>query len=219
MLNLFFRNDEKLPFNTDDAYKIYNDGGHCVATKFYRSPFAHIGHNNERTDIDIAFDSLYAEAMKKGLRDGKSEKPLTELIKSEIVLLFPDYPDLDDFIADKIRRKRRNLAVRKKRFRRKANLNKWNYFVTLTYDDKKQTAETFRAKLRKCLSNLHTRRGWRYMGVFETAPSTGRLHFHGLLYVPDYEMVGKLNERRDYSTAQGKMQITHINDFFAERFG
>lgn len=219
MLNLFFSNDERLPFNTDNAYKIYNDGGHYVATKFYRSPFAHVGHSNERADIDIAFDSLYAEAMKRGLKDGKIEKPLTEFVKSEIVLLFPGYPDLNDFIADKIRRKRHNLAVRKKRFRRKANLNTWNYFVTLTYDDKKQTAETFRAKLRKCLSNLHTRRGWRYMGVFETAPDTGRLHFHGLLYVPGNEMVGKLDERRDYSTAQGKMQITHINDFFAERFG
>lgn len=219
MLNSFFSKADQLPFKTDEAYKIYNDGGHYVATKYYRSPFTHIGNAKEYTDIDIAFDSLYATAMKNGLKDGKSEKPLTEFIRSELALLFSDYPDLDGFIADKLRRKRHNLAVRKKRFRRKAYLNKWNYFITLTYDDKKQTAETFRAKLRKCLSNLHTRRGWRYMGVFECAPDTGRLHFHALLYVPENEMVGNIVATRDYSTAQGKMQIAHINDFFAERFG
>ena len=57
------------------------------------------------------------------------------------------------------------------------------------------------------------------MGVFEYAPETGRLHFHGLLYVPSGQMIGKITEIKDYSTAQGKMQITHINSFFAEGFG
>ncbi len=219
MLNLFFSNEDTLPFKTDDKYKIYHDGSHYVATKYYRSQTVHTGNSKSPADIDIAFDSLYAEATKRGLRDSKIDKSLTNFIRSKISLLFPNYPDLDDFIADKIRRKKHNLAVRKKRFRRKAYLNKWNYFVTLTYDDKKQTAETFRVKLRKCLSNLHTRHGWRYMGVFECAPDTGRLHFHCLIYVPDGEMVGNIAENRDYSTAQGKMQTTYINDFFAERFG
>lgn len=91
--------------------------------------------------------------------------------------------------------------------------------ATFTYDDKKQSEDTFRAKLRKCLSNLHTRRGWRYMGVFEYAPETGRLHFHGLLYVPNGEMLGKICEKTDYSTKQHKLQTTHENDFFAETFG
>ncbi len=134
-------------------------------------------------------------------------------------MLLPDYENLDKCIADKIERKQHNLYVRKKRFRRKANLNRWNYFVTFTYDDGKHDADSFRAKLRKCLSNLHTRRGWRYMGVFERAPETGRLHFHGLLYVPLGEMIGTITEKTDYSTAQGKMQMTHENDFFQKAFG
>lgn len=107
----------------------------------------------------------------------------------------------------------------KKRFRRKAYLNKWNYFVTITYDDKKHDEESFRKKLRRCLSNLHTRRGWKYMGVFEHAPETRRLHFHALMYIPDGEMIGNVAELRDYSTAQGQMQITHSNTFFADSFG
>ncbi len=57
------------------------------------------------------------------------------------------------------------------------------------------------------------------MGVFERAPETGRLHFHALLFVPNGEMIGNIEEKRDYSTKQKKMQITHENDFFAKTFG
>ncbi len=57
------------------------------------------------------------------------------------------------------------------------------------------------------------------MGVFERAPETGRLHFHGIMYIPDGEMVGKVTEIQDYSTAQGKMQTRHENSFFVENFG
>jgi len=57
------------------------------------------------------------------------------------------------------------------------------------------------------------------MGVFERAPETGRLHFHGLLYIPDGEIIGEINERTDYSTAKHTMQTTHENTFFEETFG
>lgn len=202
-------------FDEPPTYKIYNDGGHYIATRCYRSKLKPVPHNKEREDIDILFDSLYTAAMQDGLKGDE----MTAYIKAGILLLFPDYPDLDKYIADKLERKLHNLYARKKRFRRKANLNRWNYFVTFTYDDGKHDADSFRAKLRKCLSNLHTRRGWRYMGVFERAPETGRLHFHGLLYIPDGELIGTITEKTDYSTAQGKMQTTHENDFFQKAFG
>ena len=195
--NSFFFNEPQPPAETP-YYKIYNDGGHYIATRCVRSQIKPVPHKYKREDIDILFDSLYIAAMQDGLKGDE----MTAYIKAGILLLFPDYPDLDKYIADKIERKQHNLYARKKRFRRKANLNRWNYFVTFTYDDSKQDEDTFRAKLRKCLSNLHTRRGWRYMGVFERAPETGRLHFHGLLYIP-----------------QGKMQTTHENDFFQKTFG
>lgn len=38
-------------------------------------------------------------------------------------------------------------------------------------------------------------------------------------YVPDGEMIGKITEKEDYSTAQGKMQVSHPNSFFEEAFG
>lgn len=197
------------------CYKIYNDGGHYIATRCIRSQVKPKKRSCVREDIDILFDSLYSAAMQDGLKGDE----LTAHIKAGIFLLFPDYENLDGYIAGKIERKQRNLYARKKRFRRKANLNRWNYFVTFTYADDKQDEDTFRKRMRCCLSHMHTRRGWRYMGVFERAPETGRLHFHGLLYIPEGEMVGTITEKTDYSTAQGKMQTTHENDFFQKTFG
>lgn len=210
--NRFFFDEPQPPVETP-YYKIYNDGGHYIATRCYRG--RSVKRERKREDIDILFDSLYNAAMQDGLKCDE----MTSYIKAGILLLFPDYLDLDKYIADNIERKLHNLYTRKKRFRRKANLNRWNYFVTFTYDDFKQDEDSFRLKLRKCLSNLHTRRGWRYMGVFERAPETMRLHFHGLLYIPNGEMIGTITEKTDYSISHGKMQTTHENDFFQKAFG
>ena len=167
------------------------------------------------TALDLAFDSLYSYNVQSGI----TGEALFESIKTGLLELFGDNENLAQYILDKLERKKRNLYARKKRFRRKGNLNKWNYFVTFTYDDKKHTPESFRKKLRKCLSNLHTRRGWRYMGAFEEAPETGRLHFHGVFYIPDGELVGAVTTAHEYSKRLGKMQETHPNSFFTERFG
>ena len=281
----FFEEDEK-----DVLYKIYNDGGHYIATPYFHG---YKKRRSETTPFERVFDVLYYQALqrqrniekcknlprrslnanaflKKALpmlrarfpEHGVSEKRLRRMIKRKNESLKPESKisgksaidlafdslhtqalrldlsyeekfafikdglsklsfdeDLDKFIADKLEKQVRNFYARKKRFRRKANLNHWTHFVTFTYDDKIHTEETFKKKLRKCLSNLSTRRGWRCMGVFEHAPETGRVHFHGLLYVPDGQMVGKISEKQDYSIKQGKMQITHSNDFFALSFG
>lgn len=196
-------------------YKVYNDGGHFIAYSSVRSNHKCVKRKSAREAIDLAFDDLYRNAKRNGRKDAELE--IT--VKDGLRTLFPDYPDLDDYVSDKIEKAYRNKWKREKRFRRKAFLNKWNYFVTFTFDDKKQNEETFRKKLRKCLANLHTRRGWRYMGVFERAPETDRLHFHGIFYIPDGEMLGGISEKQDYSTAKGQMQTYHENSFFEECFG
>ena len=255
------------------VYKIYNDGGHFIATQILR-PYTrkpqdlppkrkktddyndeqkdlilrrimrdkrkeldengkkryknavdkidlttNSGAHCSRSSLDILFDSLYFTAYKQGLKDNKLDKPMTDFIRAGISKLYPNLDGLDEYITDKIKRKYNNLLHRKKRFRRKANLNNWNYFVTFTYDDTKHTAESFKKKLRKCLSNLHTRRGWKYMGVFEQAPETGRLHFHGLIYVPAGQMLGTLAEKQDYDTVNHRLQTRNENKFFADNFG
>ena len=95
----------------------------------------------------------------------------------------------------------------------------WNYFVTFTYDPKKHTAESFRKKLRKCLSNLQTRRGWKYMGVFEEGGERGTLHFHALLYVPKDKMIGRIETKREYSLKRRGRYTRYANTFFEENFG
>lgn len=209
--------DEETP--AEGWYKIYNDGGHFVATRCVRSQRKHKCGSQAKEDIDICFESLYTAALRKGLKDRKREKAMTDFITAGMMKLYASCRDLGEYISDHIKRKRHNLYNRKKRFRRKAYLNKWNYFVTFTFDGDKHTPETFRKKLRKCLSNLHTRRGWRYMGVFEYAPDTGRLHFHALAYIPAGEMLGKVEEKQSYSPKTGRVETRHENTFFADGFG
>lgn len=201
--------------NDERVYSIYNDGGHYIAVPRLKRSKKGVSTARELTATDIAFNSLFSHAVENGLE----KRALAEYVEDEMTTLFPEITDMRGFVAEKIIRKHKNLYNRKKRFRRKAYLNKWNYFVTITFDDKKHDEISFRKKLRRCLSNLHTRRGWKYMGVFEYAPETHRLHFHAIMYIPDGEMIGNIAELRDYSTAQGQMQITHSNTFFADSFG
>jgi len=168
-----------------------------------------------KTSLDDYFDELYLLAIKEGL----SKKELKSFLFDNLSERCNSKENLEGYIEERLEMKRNNLYARKKRFRRKAFLNEWNYFVTFTYDDSLHDECSFKKSLRKCLSNLHTRRGWLYMGVFERAPETGRLHFHGLFNIPEGQMLGGLYECRDYSKKNHKMVITHPNPFFELKFG
>lgn len=210
-------NNGFLPFFDEEQTqwcKVYNDGGHYIAQPIITSNRKQKIRDTSRKAIDIAFNDIYYLAKRNGLKGNN----LIQYIVEKLGVMFAN-DNLSNYVVKKIEKTERATRGRKKRFRRKAYLNKWNYFVTFTYDDKKQSEDSFRKKLRKCLSNLHTRRGWLYMGVFERAPETNRLHFHGIFYVPDGQMVGELKTKSDYSTAQGKVQIITENDFFEETFG
>ena len=208
-------NNLKNPFEERHYYKIYNDGGHFVATRIVRSKGKRPPKKPANTAFDIAFDSLYVCALKQGLKDDS----MADFIQAGLEKLYPASSTLRKYILEKIDKKKRNLWKRIKRFKRKANMYKWNYFVTFTYDPKKHTAESFRKKLRKCLSNLHTRRGWTYMGVFEEGGENGTVHFHALLYVPQGEMIGRIVEKNEYSTKRRERRIRYANTFFDENFG
>ncbi len=206
-----------LPFFNEEQTqwcKVYNDGGHYIAQPIIKSNRKQKIRDTSRKAIDIAFNDVYYSAKRNGVKD----KELVGYIVEKLGEMF-ESDNLTDYVVKKIEKTKRAMRSRRKRFCRKAYLNKWNYFVTFTYDDKKQSEESFRKKLRRCLSNLHTRRGWLYMGVFERAPETNRLHFHGIFYIPDGQMIGSLQKVQDYSTAQKKVQIIDENDFFKKVFG
>ena len=195
--------------------KVYNDGSSYIAIPSGKLKVKSRNKTYIRGVLDELFDVLYFQALKANIK----RKDIPAYIKAEMLERHPEAWGINELIERNLERVYNNLAARKKRFRRKAYLNKWNYFVTFTYSDELCDEDTFRQRLRKCLSNLHSRRGWLYMGVFERAPDTERLHFHCIMYVPDGQMVGEIYERRDYSTKQHKMQISHGNKFFEQRFG
>ena len=206
---------EGTPFDDKKWYKIYHDGSHHVATRVVRSKGKCLPKRTADNAMDIAFDCLYYQAVRQGLK----EEAMIDYIEVGLRKLYPADLPLRKYIEEKIDKKERNTWKRIKRFKRKVNMNRWNYFVTFTYDPKKHTAESFKKKLRKCLSNLHTRRGWRYVGVFEEGFENGTVHFHALLYVPENEMVGKLVVKREYSKKRGKRHNRYGNTFFDEAFG
>ncbi len=200
-------------------YKIHNDGGHYVAvnvsTVFTQFPRKRYNISAEQGKMQNYFDEVYSFAHNSGLRGVALENTLTERLTEQ----FGEMSAAREYVKKRLKNKYHSVLARKKRFRNKAYLNKWNYFVTLTYDDNKMDEVAFEKKVRRCLGNLHTRRRWKYMGVFERAPDTGRLHFHGLFFVPDGQMVGKVYEKRDYSTSAHDMQEIACNTFFELRFG
>ena len=195
---------------------IYNDGSHYVAFQKIQSQREYEkGKKFEISPMDKAFDELYLVALKEGL-DLKEQK---SFVKEGIISRFGGGSEiLDKWLEEKFNVKLKNIALRKKRFKRKAFLNKWNYFVTFTYDGKKQSEETFKTKLRKCLSNFSVRRGWRYMGIWEYGAKEQRLHFHALMYIPEGQMVGSIREVKEYSKRKRKVKIRHENSFFL-KFG
>lgn len=159
------------------------------------------------------FSRLYEESrtMKKGERRQFLFENMRKYFRSDT--------DAKSYVEKKLQDRHRAMIARRIRFTRKAHLNAFNYFVTFTYSDEKHTEDSFRKKLLCCLGHFHTRKGWKYMGVWERAPKTKRLHFHGLLYVPEGTMPGELFEKRDYNLNTRRMQTTIQNTYFNERFG
>ncbi len=196
--------------------KVYHDGGCHIAVpkQNLRALYPKKSKFYFRVPMDDVFDQLHLEALKNNV----PEQERKDFILAGLRERYPEYPGLEAYLEKKLFKVYKNLCSRKKRFRRKAFLNQWNYFVTFTYDDKKQSEESFKTRIRKCLSNLHTRRGWLYMGVFERGAKNDRLHFHGLFYVPEGEMNGVIYEKWKYSTKLHRMVLTHPNSFF-DKFG
>ena len=159
------------------------------------------------------FNELYAKYI------DSTRKQRKKLIINEMLPYFETLEYCENYVQIQMERKQRNLICRRVRMVRKANLVNFNYFCTFTYDSKLHTEQTFKKKLSKVLQNFATRKEWKYMGVWERAPETKRLHFHGLFEIPNGTMPGELLERSDYSFSSHRRTITIQNTYFNERFG
>lgn len=159
------------------------------------------------------FNRLYEESKRL------SKDKRNEYISDNLTSFFKNKEDVEMYVEMQLSNKKRAIQSRRLRFIRKAYMNDFNYFATFTYDDAKHTEESFRKKLSKQLRNLSNRRNWRYMGVWERAPKTLRLHFHSLVDIPEGQMIGEMITERSWSTRQHKMQISLQNTHFNSMFG
>lgn len=214
------KKNNQLSFLKSNQYKkkyiVTCDGSHFIARLKYKVGGKTNVKKYKRPECRDIFDILYDEAIAEGLSGNDLKSYITKGFIDDYCY---ESDNLEDFIEKNIARKERNCWQREKRFKGKAFLCAWNYFVTFTYDGNKQTEESFKKKLRRCLSNLHNRRGWLYMGVSERGEEAGRFHYHFLMRIPDGEMVGELYKRMDYSKKRGTIKETVCNTFFEKRFG
>ena len=192
--------------------KVYFDSSHYIGIPHTTQSWKKKKHKSAKP---TETESQVKEMLNECTDETKQEKK--ERIVNELNEKVKDIEKTKEIVNKVIEKEKRNRIVRLTRLFRKANLQQWNYFCTFTYDSSKLTEEEFRVKFLNCLRHLSTRKGWKYIGVFERSPEQKRLHFHGIFVIA--EMVGEIKETKDYSTKTHQMQITHQNIFFLERFG
>lgn len=159
------------------------------------------------------FESLYEQ-----YRDLKKADKIEKMTKV-FCNYFPDEQLAKDYVERNLYRKYHNLQARKVRMYRKAYLQEFNYFCTFTYNDELHTEDSFKTKLKYTLWNLSKRKGWKYIGVWERSPENKRLHFHGIFYIPNGQMIGSLEEVASYSFAERKRIKVPQNTHFKKKFG
>ncbi|MCM1219800.1 MAG: hypothetical protein NC548_35465 [Lachnospiraceae bacterium] len=160
---------------------------------------------------------LFNELYRKYLYEKKAVR--REKLIAAMRLYFKTEKAAEIYVDCNLERKKRNLIARRIRLTRKVNLQDFNFFVTFTYSDKLHTEESFKKGIKSTLKNFSSRKGWRYVGVWERSPEKRRLHFHGLFHIPEGTLPSELDEREDYSFATHRRQTIHECTYFAYRFG
>ena len=202
------------------AAKISFDGSHYIATPKENFPQGHKRRRASRplsieeTETKAQFEAAYKESQQLPRKERKAfmRKAMEETI--------PDKEQRQEYIERQNERKKINAIRRKVRLSKKVNLQReWSYFCTFTFSDEKHTEESFRKSLRNTLKHLVNRKGWKHIGVWKRGGEAGRLHFHGIFYIPPDGMVGEIVETKDYNTKAHRMQTAHQNTYFLERYG
>lgn len=198
---------------TDNNFEVSTNENLEEKTQIETKNTEKLSKNTKKMTKKEYFDELYVKFIDLPKRKRR------EKIIDEMRNYFPKLEYCENFVDVNLERKQRNLICRRVRMCRKANLANFNYFCTFTYDDKLHTEESFKKKLQGCFKMMCHRRKWKYMGVWERAPKTNRLHFHGLFNIPENSMPGTLNIVKDYDIISHKMQTSIQSSYFNERFG
>ncbi len=203
--------------------KVYHDGSHYIGIPkgSYPSrsrPRKPVEEEGEYADgLDAAKKAYFEERYKQYWDSPKREQ--REKIAADMLPFFESMEESTSYVDAQFDRKKRNLICRRIRAFRRASLQPLNYFVTLTYDDQLHTEDSFKQRLKETLSRFASRKGWRYMGVWERGGKTERLHFHGLFYIPEGTMPGTMEEVTDFDTRSKRMRTTLQSSYFNAHFG
>lgn len=194
--------------------KIYYDGSNWIAIPHTERPYWQRRPRDrpKKSEELQKFERRFIKI--KGGRAKRKAKLLQEFAP-----MFKDEDEAVNFVEQHFDRLSRNRWERYKRMIRRGYNYRWNYFCTFTYDSEKHTEETFRKKLMNTLYHFSSRRSWRYIGAWERGELNERLHFHALVYIPEGQMPGELEEHEDYSTKRRRREKSIQNSFFNERFG
>lgn len=169
--------------------------------------------NKRKITLKEFFEELYSKALELPRKQRKNTviQGMKKYFKTE--------KDCIRYVELNFDRKLRNLICRRVRMTRKAFLATFNYFCTFTYSDILHSEKSFKKKLRTCLRNFSYRHNWVYMGIWERAPKTKRLHFHGLFFIPENTLPGEISEVKDFNTKTHSMQLTYQSTYFNRHFG
>lgn len=140
-------------------------------------------------------------------------------ILQDMLPLFENIEDAENFVDGQWKRKRRNAYTRKQRFEYKAYNQNYEYFFTVTFDGKKYTEQGFEKSLKNTFSNLHKRYDCLFQGVWERGTENDRLHFHGLIYDPNKKITDNLENVADYNPQTGKVKTYLQSKYFFEKYG
>ncbi len=198
-------------------YKIFKECNQFYAKTSLKKAELDCETRGEICKVEEFFIAAYYKAVAGQKKSAKAfNEFIIDNIKETTGVVFTDAE-----VSERLEKIRVAISGRIRRFKRKAYMNNWTHFVTITYDDKKyQSEDDFVKSLKKTLSNFSTRRKWRYMGAFERGSNgSERLHFHGLFNIPNAQMVGLVEEKENYNFKSHKWRNTFENSFFLEKFG
>lgn len=203
-----------------ESHKMHFDGTHYVTSKE--------GEKRGTKRIkkpETQWDKIFTIVYEQGKREGVKPSGIANYIYGYMKDGYcypdedPDMKPLRSFIRDKLFNISQAKLGRARRFRYKSGFVRWNYFITITYSDKLISEQDFYKSLKKQFGNLRTRHGWKIAGAFERGKKTNRLHFHGLVHVPDGELMGELKEVKTFDFDEHRMKIIHQNLYFSVRYG
>lgn len=100
------------PFEEKNYYKIYHDGSHPVATRVVRSKGKKPPKKPANTALDIAFDSLYFQGVRQGLKGDA----MADYIQAGLEKLYPASSTLRKYILEKIDKKTKELMEENQAF-------------------------------------------------------------------------------------------------------